>query len=453
MAKKKIEVVTRELEGADLMTILADGCSSDLFDKNKLVDFSYSTGIPVIDYLLGYETLVKDPETKEIIKKRQVLGLQAGSFNILTGKSQSFKTTIGMNIVSNIAVDPDVNGNVVHYDAEGRLVLQRVKTITQLPDEWFNAEHPRYALKSGTIGFDRLKKDIAEIYESKMKHKDLLLRDTGEVDDKNRPIILMPPTLVLIDSLQHIVISEDAYDVNDKQFQGSKELRNNMVGAITAKTIRGFISDIIPMQKEANIIVLCVAHKTGNVSTNAFLAPSKQFQYGSVSERISGGSAVEYDPSALMSFTGYSSNDSRFTKEQDGFDGNLVLFEPIKCSTNQSGNAKTGISVDIVIDKGRDGVDNYRTLSLFLKSKGRLKGNNAGWKVIKADGTETETRYRWKHIYDDMEKDPKLFTEFMQASIEELEKLLSPAVNNTGKKPMKINNILKELKASSAVNE
>jgi hypothetical protein len=82
-----------------------------------------------------------------------------------------------------------------------------------------------------------------------------------------------------------------------------------------------------------------------------------------------------------------------------------------------------------------------------------LKGNNAGWKVIKADGTETETRYRWKHIYDDMEKDPKLFTEFMQASIEELEKLLSPAVNNTGKKPMKINNILKELKASSTANE
>lgn len=445
MAKKKIEVVSQELEGADLMTILAEGMSSDLFDKNKLVDFSYSTGIPVIDYLLGYETLVKDPVTKEVIKKRQVLGLQAGSFNILTGKSQSYKTTIGMNMASNIGVS--ANGNVVHYDAEGRLVLQRAKTITQLPDEWFNAEHPRYALKSGTIGFDRLKRDIAEIYESKMKHKDLLLKDTGEVDDKNQPIILMPPTLVLIDSLQHIVINEDAYDVNDKQFQGSKELRNNMVGAITAKTIRGFISDIIPMQKEANIIVLCIAHKTGNVSTNSYLAPSKQFQYGSVSERVSGGSAVEYDPSATMSFTGYSSKDTMYSKETDGFDGNLVLFEPIKCSTNQSGNAKTGVSVDIVIDKGRDGVDNYRTLSLFLKSKGRLKGNNAGWKVINADGSETETRYRWKTIYDDLDKDQALATAFFTAAKEELDKLISPAVDNIGKKPMKINDILNNLQS------
>ena len=415
MAKKKIEVVTQELEGADLMTILAEGVSSDLFDKNKLVDFSYSTGIPVIDYLMGYEALVKDPVTKEVIKKRQVLGIQAGSFNILTGKSQSYKTTVGMNIISNIGVS--ANGNIVHYDAEGRLVLQRAKTITQLPDEWFNAEHPRYALKSGTIGFDRLKRDIAEIYESKMKHKDLLLKDTGEVDDKNQPIILMPPTIVFIDSLQHIVINEDAYDVNDKQFQGSKELRNNMVGAITAKTIRGFISDIIPMQ----------------------------FQYGSVSERISGGSAVEYDPSALMSFTGYTSKDTMYSKDTDGFDGNLVLFEPIKCSTNQSGNAKTGISVDLVIDKGKDGVDNYRTLSLFLKSKGRLKGNNAGWKVINADGSETETRYKWKTIYDDLEKDRELSTAFFTAAKEELDKLISPAVENVGKKPMNINDMLKSL--------
>ena len=444
MAKKKIEVITQELEGADLMTILAEGSSSSLYKKNELVDFSYSTGIPLLDYAMGYESLVKDPETKKVIKKRQVIGLQAGSFNVLTGKTQSFKTTIAMSIISNIGIR--YNGFIIHYDTEGRLVLQRAKSITGLPDEWFNAEHPRYVLRSGTIGFDTLKRDIADQYESKMRHKDLLLKDTGEVDDMNNPIFMMPPTLILIDSLQHIVINEDAYDVNDKSFQTSKELRNNMVGAITAKTIRGFISDILPMMKEANIIVLCIAHKTGNVSTNAFLAPSKQFQYGSVSERISGGSAVEYDASSVMNFTGYSSNDTRYFKAQDGFDGNTVLFEPVKCSTNQSGNSKTGLGFDLVIDKEKNGVDNYRTLSLFLKSKGRLKGNNAGWKVIKADGSETETRYKWKTIYEDLEKDKDLLTAFFTAAKEELEKLLSPAVDNAGKiSPMNINDILNNL--------
>lgn len=445
MAKKKVEIVNKELEGADIMTIMSEGSDSSLFKKNNIVDFSYSTGIPILDYAMGYEVLVKDPVTKQVIKKRQVLGIQAGSFNVLTGKTQSFKTTIGMQMQANIAVAN--NGMIIHYDTEGRLVLQRAKSITGLPDEWFNSDHPRYILRSGTIGFDTLKRDMADQYEAKMRHKDLLLRDTGEVDDMNRPIIMMPPTIVLMDSLQHIVINEDAYDVNDKQFQASKELRNNMVGAITAKTIRGFISDILPMLKEANIIVLCIAHKTGNVSTNSFLAPSKQFQYGSVSERISGGSAVEYDASSVMNFTGYTSNDSRFFKSQDGFDGNTVLFEPVKCSTNQSGNSKTGLGFDLVIDKEKNGVDNYRSLSLFLKSKGRLKGNNAGWKVINADGSETETRYRWKTIYEDLDKDKDLCLAFMTAAKEELDKLLSPAVDNAGKiKPMNINDMLSQLK-------
>jgi hypothetical protein len=148
-----------------------------------------------------------------------------------------------------------------------------------------------------------------------------------------------------------------------------------------------------------------------------------------------------------MNFTGYTSNDSRFFKSQDGFDGNTVLFEPVKCSTNQSGNSKTGLGFDLVIDKEKNGVDNYRSLSLFLKSKGRLKGNNAGWKVINADGSETETRYRWKTIYEDLDKDKDLCLAFMTAAKEELDKLLAPAVDNAGKiKPMNINDMLSQLK-------
>ena len=439
MAKKKDEILNDELKDASLMDILASGSSSNIFKKNTLIDYSYRTGIPIIDYTLGYEVLVRD-ETGKVIKKRKVLGLQAGSFNTLSGKSQSFKTTIGMQIMSNIGTSYD--GNIVHYDGEGRLVLQRAKQISGLPDDWFTSEHPRYALRSGAIGFDTLKRDIAEIYEAKTRHKDILLKDTGEVDDKNHPILMMPPTIMLIDSLQHIVISEDAYEIGNKDFESNKELRNNMVGAITAKTIRGFMMDVVPMLKEANIITLCIAHKTGNVSTT-FASPSKQFQYGSVSDRVSGGTAMEYDPSTYMSFTGYSSNDTRYTKEHDGFNGNTVLFEPIKCSTNQSGNAKTGLGFDLVIDKDKNGVDNYRSLSLFLKAKGRLKGNNAGWKVINADGTETEKRYRWKNIYDDIDNEPTLRTAFFTAAKEELEKLISPAIDNAGTtKPMNIDDML-----------
>ena len=82
-------------------------------------------------------------------------------------------------------------------------------------------------------------------------------------------------------------------------------------------------------------------------------------------------------------------------------------------------------------------------MSLLLKAKGRLKGNNAGWKVINADGTETEKRYRWKYIYDDIDNTPELRTAFFTAAKEELEKLVSPAIDNAGTtKPMNIDDML-----------
>ena len=131
MATKKASVLEKELADLDLMSVLSGGGTSQVFKKNTLVDYCYPTGISVIDYALGYEVNVKD-ESGSIIKKRICLGLQAGSFNVLTGATQSFKTTMGMVMCANIAYAN--NGNVVHIDAENRLSLQRAKTMTRLPE-------------------------------------------------------------------------------------------------------------------------------------------------------------------------------------------------------------------------------------------------------------------------------------------------------------------------------
>ena len=93
MATKKKSIVMDELKDKDMMEIMANGSKSSVFKKNETVDFSYMTGIPIIDYAFGYEVNVFDPQTDEFIKKRKVLGLQAGTFNVVTGRTQSFKTT------------------------------------------------------------------------------------------------------------------------------------------------------------------------------------------------------------------------------------------------------------------------------------------------------------------------------------------------------------------------
>lgn len=421
--KKKASPLEEELKNMDFMQILSGNGTSRVFSKNTLIDYSYPTGISIFDYAFGYEVNVFD-ENDQFVKKRVCLGLQAGSFNVLTGRTQSFKTTIGIQMLSNIAYAN--NGNIVHYDAEQRLVLQRVKTLSKLPESWFAGDYPRYSLRSGAIGFDTLQNDIAEIYENKMRHKTLLLKDTGEVDDKNKPIWLMPPTLVFLDSLQDVIQKE--YDIDDKKWvEDSKELRGNMYGAQSAKTIRGLLTDILPMLKEANIILIAIAHKTSNMSLNPFAGVKKQFQYGNNDERISGGSAVEFNASAVINLSGIVKEDSRYHMNTDGFEGNTVLFEPTKSSTNESGNEKTGLGFQIVVDKRREGVDNLRTLVLFMKDRGRLSGNKAGYKVVDKKGQVLSDKFTWKNIYNDFLQDKKTYRAFMIAAKEELETLVSKA--------------------------
>lgn len=439
MATKKASVLEKELENLDLMSILSNGGTSQVFKKNTLVDYCYSTGVVAIDYALGFEVNVRD-ESGKIIKKRICLGLQAGSFNVISGPTQSFKTTIGIQISANIA--NGYNGNIVHIDAENRLSLQRAKTLTRLPEDWFNGEYPRYAIKNGAIGYDTLQTYVTEIYESKMRHVELLTKDTGEVDDQNRPIKLMPPTVIFLDSLSDVISKE--YDMRDKkEWDKQKEMRSNTDGMQNAKTLKGVLSDILPMLKEANIIFITIAHENANVSMQAFAGPKKQFQYGNKDIKISGGKSVEYNASAVMTFTGEIKEDSRYHLSSDGFEGNTVLFEPTKVSTNESGNDKTGLGFRIVIDKRNNGVDNIRSLILLLNQKGRLKGNKAGFKVIDSHGEELTERFTWKNVYKDFESNPVTYKIFMLTAKEELEKYIAkaPDVNGTIK-PFNVNDIL-----------
>lgn len=440
MAKKKTPLL-QDLENLDYMDIISGGVAEGIFSTNSLIDYSYSTGIPIIDYAFGYEINIRD-ENDKVIGKRNCLGIQAGSFNVVTGRTQSYKTTATIQMISYIAYHN--NGNIIHYDCEGRLVLERAKTLSHLPISWFTGTIPRYSLRKGAIGYDTLKNDITEIYKRKISNKDILLKDMGVVDASNKPIKLMPPTIMFVDSLQNIISDEKSYNVDNKDFDDTYELRNNMTGAQNAKTIRGLLTDVVPMLIEANIILIVIAHKTANMSANPALAVGKQFQYGQANERMSGGSAVEFNASAVINLTGLSKEDSRFYKEQDGFDGNTILFEPTKSSTNESGNLKTGMGFYLIIDKTSRGVDNIRSLCEFLKQRNRLKGNRAGYKVIDKEGNELTEKFTWKHIYEDFENNREMYVTFMKVAKEELETLISKSPDN--------NNSIEEFDMDKIVN-
>lgn len=425
-AVKKASLLAEELKNADIMSILSGGGTSSVFKKNDIIDYSYPTGISVIDYPLAYEINIM--EGNKIVDKRVCYGIQAGTFNVITGSTQSFKTTLGIQMCANIAYAN--NGNVIHYDAENRLVVQRVKNLTKLPESWFDGDAPRYQIRGGAIGFDTLQHDITEIAQQKIKYKNLLLKDTGVKDGNNKPIYLMPPTVIFLDSISNVIAKE--YNVESKDFMSEMgEIRGNADGMRNAKTLRGVLTDLNPLMKEANIIIITIAHKGTAISASITPQP-KQFQYGKQDEKISGGKALEYGASALMNFSNFGSESSRYHIESDGFEGNTILFEPLKVSTNESGNAKSGLGFEIIIDKRKNGVDNLRTLVKLLDAKGRLKGNKANYKVTDANGEPISKSFSWKNIYNDFMQDKETYKAFMIAAKEELEKFISRADDTAG---------------------
>ena len=165
MATKKQSVLNEEAKDMSLMEILSQGKGRDIFKKNEMSDFSYQTGIPLLDYLIGYTICIKEDGT--FVAKRLNKGIPAGSFNIVTGQTMSYKSTILQQLGSNIAFKYD--GNVKYYDTENKSILERINQITRLPDIWFNDDCPRFSFNTGAIGFDTLQKDISGIYENKIR--------------------------------------------------------------------------------------------------------------------------------------------------------------------------------------------------------------------------------------------------------------------------------------------
>ena len=68
-----------------------------------------------------------------------------------------------------------------------------------------------------------------------------------------------------------------------------------------------------------------------------------------------------YYPYNIIKLTAKPSDD--FTEETDGFNGHIVMFEPIKSSSNQSGNDRKGLSFEMVFSF-KEGFDTLRTMEV-----------------------------------------------------------------------------------------
>ena len=280
-------------------------------------------------------------------------------------------TTLASQIAGNI-IRQYKYANVIHFDCENRFDISRAESITRLPGTFFNEESgERYMIKTGRVGLDVIQEMIVKTYASKMKLKDVLTVDTGFTDEFGKPLRILEPTVVIIDSIT-TVLNETFNPDSQKELTDAEKMRGNTEGARDAKSLKGFFKDILPLCKEANIIIYGINHINQNMSMNAFIPVAKQQNYLKQDESIPGGKTMLYYPSNIIKLTAKPSDD--FTEDGDGITGHMVMVEPIKCSSNQSGNNSKGISFEMVFSQ-KKGFDALRTMIMYGRDHGMIEGN------------------------------------------------------------------------------
>lgn len=378
LAKKDvIDQISEQLETSTtvnpLLSALRENDKKNLFRTNVTTAF-IKTGFILFDYYFGSVVNIHD-ELGRIIRQEPRVGQAAGTFNLLVGMSGSSKTTLAIQIAGNI-IRQFQNANVIHYDCEQRMDLSRIEVVSQLPAHYFTGDTPKYILKGGAVGLDVIQESIVKLYVNKMKMKKELLVDSGVKDEFDKPVLILPPTVIIIDSIT-TVMSETFSPDNTKEATDAEKMRGNTEGARDAKTLKGFFKDILSLCKEGNIIIYGINHLNNNMSMNSFIPAAKQQNFLKQDESIPGGKTMIFYPFNIAKMIAKPSDD--FTEESDGFSGHMVMIEPIKSSSNQSGNNSKGISFQMVFSY-KYGFDPLRTLIIYAKDRGLLEGNKTRYK-------------------------------------------------------------------------
>lgn len=381
-----------------LLVALKENDKNNLFGTNVNTAF-IKTGFPVFDYYFGSVINIHN-ELGELIKQEARIGQAAGTFNLIIGNTGSGKSTLAAQIAGYMLRQFKL-ANVMHFDCEQRTDLSRLETITKLPSRCFqkiNGSSEQYMLKSGGVSLSLIQKMIVEMYAAKMRLKDKIIINSGFKDEFNKPVMIFPPTIVIIDSITS-VIEETFNPENNKDVNKAGEMRSNTEGARDAKTLKGFFKDILPLCKEANIIIYGINHINTNMSMNAFIPVGRQQNFLKQDESIPGGKTMLYYPYNIIKLTAKPSDD--FTEDGDGFAGHIVMVEPIKSSSNQSGNNSKGISFEMVFSF-KHGFDPLRTMVHYGKEHGFIEGNRNRLK-FKADDSFT---FSLKNLYKDKDEKP-----------------------------------------------
>ena len=315
---------------------------------------AYSTGFLNIDFLNGTILNIND-------KKYFEVGIVDGSINAVIARSGAGKSTICTQWAANI-IRPFKSSCVFMDNAESGFLLSRAMQLSGFSQEEF---HNRFILRDAGINTESIYDRVRLIHDIKVDNPDEYTYDTGIIDEYGKSVIKFEPTVYILDSLKAIMpkkLSED---------EGS-----NMNGAITAKTNSDVFLRLVPLCREANIIMLIINHITQN-GIGSFMPVKADLAYLKQNESLPGGKTT----STYLQNNIFRLDEKSKLKESEvfGIDGAIVNVDIVKSRTNKAGKSAT-----LVFDQN-NGYDPDLSLFMYLKENNILEGSGAYLRLPESD--------------------------------------------------------------------
>ena len=317
------------------------------------MDVCYPTGFLNFDFMNGAIINVNSPEGNNF--KYYSAGIPDGSLVMCIGRSGCGKTTAVIQMAANI-IRPFDNACIFHDDIEGGSTYQRRKVLTGFTDEELEN---KYIVRNSGINAENFYARLKTIYDLKMENYDDYVYDTGYVDTAGKKIFKLQPTVYILDSLALLMPGK---------FTQEEELSGQMSATAAAKTNSMSFKRIVPMIKEANIILFIINHITTKIEINPMMHTKGQLSYLKQGEELPGGRTVNYLANVFIRF-----DDNSKLKESEGFGitGNMVDLQLVK-----SRNSRAGQIATMVFNQSK-GYDPELSLFVMLKNAGRIKGAGA----------------------------------------------------------------------------
>lgn len=313
------------------VNILDSDLFKDIFSQNtKLI--GHSSGFSCFDYPMSYY------DRSDVNGNLNVNGGFFPRIYTFFGESETGKTSLLIQLAGSL-VNNYSGSNMVFIDAEGNCGPERIIGL----NNWNNYEYVTkclYIPPSPPITVNRVYDIIRRIAHSKANKKGKIELVTPYINQYTGKFIeVYPPTVVVLDSLPSLVISqslEESVD-GDKDFKEIEQISNNIDGMREAKDNTNFLRKVKGLLDEYNIILFMVNHISKEVPMGMFDKPKKFHPLLKSGEKLKGGNEQIFQSFGLFRISQKEMIDERNPIYGDNIRGYVNNVDIIKNKGNVSG--------------------------------------------------------------------------------------------------------------------